>query len=480
VNNTHIKASPVLWVMIGMVVAGGAVWSAYLGSQFEWGVELVASTSLLAVLVMVAGLFPIPVAPRVKAGMTTAPLFAAALVLPPGGVVIAAVVGGLTYQAALRFRSPHVQVPWYQIIFNVGETALSTGVAAFLFDRMADDGLISAAIILAAAAMYLINSSLISLIAATQLRESPLKFWWMGTRESGLAELSLYALGYLGALAYESNALAITAVLLPVFIVYHAFSSITRTNTQLERALDDIRTLQGQLLQNAKLATLGTLTLDLAHQLKNPLFIVTGRLENLMWKIPKGDPIALQLDEALQAAWRTNQLIEAFLNEAQQRWAPMNIVALLNEAVSSAMTKTNKPITIERNYLAADVQTEGMPTLMREALLNLVVNAVEAVPSGGTVAASIERNAQGAVVIAISDNGLGIPAQQMEHLFEPFWTSKEDGTGIGLFSAKHIVELHQGRLNVASTEGVGTRVEIILPITKLQGEHIDIPIPECS
>jgi hypothetical protein len=103
-NDTRIKASPVLWVMIGMVVAGGAVWSAYLVSQLELDVEFVASTSLLAALVMVAGLFPIPVAPRVKAGMTTAPLFAAALVLSPGGVVIAAVVGGLTYQAALRFR----------------------------------------------------------------------------------------------------------------------------------------------------------------------------------------------------------------------------------------------------------------------------------------------------------------------------------------------------------------------------------------
>jgi C4-dicarboxylate-specific signal transduction histidine kinase len=65
------------------------------------------------------------------------------------------------------------------------------------------------------------------------------------------------------------------------------------TNTRLEQTISSVQTLQGQLLQNAKLATLGTLTLDLAHQLKNPLFIVTGRLENLMWKIPKDDPVAL-------------------------------------------------------------------------------------------------------------------------------------------------------------------------------------------
>ena len=172
-KDTHIKPSPVLCMMIGIVAIGGVAWSAYLASQLEWTTELLAGTLLLASLVMLAGLFPIPVAPRVKAGMTTAPLFGAALVLAPGGVVIAAVVGGLAYQIALRFRSPGMKVPWYQLIFNVGETALSTGVAAYIFDRMADESLTSMAILLAAAAMYLINSSLVSLIVATQLRENP-------------------------------------------------------------------------------------------------------------------------------------------------------------------------------------------------------------------------------------------------------------------------------------------------------------------
>jgi signal transduction histidine kinase len=79
--------------------------------------------------------------------------------------------------------------------------------------------------------------------------------------------------------------------------------------------------------------------------------------------------------------------------------------------------------------------------------------------------------------MTISDNGPGIPDDQMEHLFEPFWTSKEDGTGMGLFSPKHIVELHQGQLNVTSSRGQGTRIEIVLPITGLQGERIDIPTP---
>jgi hypothetical protein len=200
--------------------------------------------------------------------MTTAPLFAAALALDPGEAVIAALAGGVAYPAALRFRSPGVRVPWYRTVFNLSETTFSTGMAAFILDRMADESLISASILLASAAMYSINSSLVSLMAATKLRQNPFKFWLIGTRESGPPELSLFAFGYLGALAYEANALAIVAVLLPVFIVYLAFSRLMATNTRLEQTISSVQTLQGQLLQNAKLATLGTLTLDLAHQLK--------------------------------------------------------------------------------------------------------------------------------------------------------------------------------------------------------------------
>ncbi|MQG75936.1 MAG: hypothetical protein FI703_01255 [SAR202 cluster bacterium] len=110
-NDSRIKIHPLLWIIIGAVTTVAVAWSAYLIAQLEWDVELVTATALLASLVMLACLFPIPVAPRVKAGMTTAPLFAAAIVLGPGCAVLAAVVGGAGYQVALRFRSPGVRMP---------------------------------------------------------------------------------------------------------------------------------------------------------------------------------------------------------------------------------------------------------------------------------------------------------------------------------------------------------------------------------
>ncbi len=93
-NDTHEKPSITLWVMVSIVVAGGVAWSAYLISDLTWDVELAVGIALLSSMVLLAGSFPIPVAPKVKAGMTTAPLFAAALVLGPGCAVIAAVVAG--------------------------------------------------------------------------------------------------------------------------------------------------------------------------------------------------------------------------------------------------------------------------------------------------------------------------------------------------------------------------------------------------
>ena len=186
VNDTHIKTSPILWIMIGMVAAGGAAWSTYLITQLEGNVEVATATALLALLVMLGGMFPIPVAPRIRAGMTTAPLFAAAIVLGPGCRRHCSCGRGSSLSDSATIPLSRRACAWYQTVFNLSETTFSTGAAALIFDRMADESLISASILLAAAAMYLINSSLVSLIAVTQLRQNPVKFWLIDTREGGL------------------------------------------------------------------------------------------------------------------------------------------------------------------------------------------------------------------------------------------------------------------------------------------------------
>ena len=450
------------FVITGVSIVGGA-WFAYLVVPVAWDAMVVANTGLFAVLVAAAGLFPLPVGPRIKAGMTTAALFAAVLLLPPGAAAMAAVVGGVVYQVGLRYQTPPLRLPWFKYPFNAGETALSTGGASWVFHALAGDGLLTLAVAVAMGVMYAANTGLIVTVVSVQIREAPWRLWWQGTRENGLAELSLFAFGYLGAVAYQEHPMVLVALLTPVFVIYFAFSRLARANGLLEEALERVQGLQGQLLQNAKLATVGAFTLDLGHQVKNPLFIVIGRLEGMQQRMAAGDPMAPKLEEALEGAWRINELTDAFLSVARQRWVELDLVPMLEEAIGMAMSRTSKTVQVHQRYAERPFTIQGNPILLREALNNLVTNAVEAVAEDGELTVDLVGE-DGRVVVGIRDNGPGIPKAQMGHLFEPFNSSKGNGLGLGLFSAKHIVEMHEGLLRVESPAGGGTRVEVDLPV----------------
>ena len=105
---------------ISLVAVAGAAWLAFLLAGIDWQVSTVAEISLFALLVIVAGSFPIPVAPRVKADVSTAALFAAALLLEPGAAALAGVLGLVTYTILLRFWGDKLRLPWYKYPFNAG------------------------------------------------------------------------------------------------------------------------------------------------------------------------------------------------------------------------------------------------------------------------------------------------------------------------------------------------------------------------
>ena len=100
--------------------------------------------------------------------------------------------------------------------------------------------------------------------------------------------------------------------------------------------------------------------------------------------------------------------------------------------------------------------------LMREALSNIFANSIEALEDGGLITIGTHR-VNGKVLISNSDNGPGIPADKMAHLFEPFHSTKSNGHGLGLFAAKHIMEMHNGTVEIESEEGTGTTVTVTLP-----------------
>ena len=130
---------------------------------------------------------------------------------------------------------------------------------------------------------------------------------------------------------------------------------------------------------------------------------------------------------------------------------------------------TSKRIETRWSYSDDLPKVRGNPVLIREALSNFFSNALEAVEEGGKI--SIDATWEGDfVAVRINDDGIGIPSDELKHLFEPFHTTKPQGQGLGLFAAKHILEMHQGSVEIQSSEGSGATVIVKLPVAVAEKE----------
>ena len=455
---------------IALTGIAGATWLAYLTWGMEWELSTAAEIGLFTLLILVAGSFPLPVAPKVKADVTTAVLFGAALLLEPGAAGLAATVGVAAYTFLIRFWGDKLRLPWYKYPFNAGSTALYVGLASYVFHELAaEDELLTPAVAAAAAVIYLANTALVTGAASLQMGINPLRFWWMGTRENGPAELSLLAFGFLGAVVYEESAWTVVALFLPVAIIYVAFSRLARINAQLEEAMHRLEALQGQIATNAKLASIGAIALDMAHQIKNPLAIVLGRLETIKDRVGEKSPNQRDIDSAMKAGWRITELTKNFTSIGHQKPLELDVRDLVNEAFGMAGLRNPTRIETRWEYQEDLPKVLGNPVLLREAFYNIFSNAMEAVVEGGLITVSASR-ANGSVVVRISDDGEGIPQQVLDHLFEPFQSTKPNGSGLGIFAAKHILEMHRGSMEIETEKGRGTSVTVTLPAHPSQNE----------
>ena len=457
-----------LGVYIGLVTVVGMAWLAYLVAGVDFSPSTVGEMALFIVLLVAAGSFPLPVAPRVRADVTTAVLFSSALLFEPGVAALAAAVGIVTYTALGRFWGEKLRLPWYKYPFNAGQIALVVGLTAVAFEALSSgDGVLTPAV--AAASMYMVNTVLVSVVVRLQVGVNPLTVWWTGTRESGLAEISLLAFGFLGALVYNESAWTVVALFIPVAIIYLAFSRQAKTNRQLEEALKELEALQGRIVSTAKLAPIGALSLDLAHQIKNPLAIMLGRLEGLQEREEEG-PARRHLDSAMGAGLRIKELTNTFASIGQQKWVELDVCESLDEAFGMAGLRNRKRIETRREYEERVLKVNGNPVLIRKAFSNIFSNSMEAVEDGGQIEVSATR-VNGSVVVRISDDGVGIAQEKMARLFEPFRTTKPNGNGLGLFTTRHIMEMHNGTVAVDSTEGRGTMVTVTMTTGGAAGAH---------
>ena len=235
-----------------------------------------------------------------------------------------------------------------------------------------------------------------------------------------------------------------------------------------ERSKELVKT-QKELKQYSRLADIGTLAATVAHELRNPLGVIHLAAYNL--KREKSDLADNRhLANIEKKVWEGNQIIDNLLSYARIKipnYENVNIVNILDECVISAQERFGeKGIIIEKKYLDGLDFIEADANQIREVFFNILNNACQAcAPSGGRVELRARCSGQ-TVEVTIEDTGVGIAPEDIERVFEPFFTRKSKGTGLGLTICNELVHLHQGNIKISSRQGKGTTVTVLLPVRK--------------
>ncbi|HVF22179.1 MAG TPA: ATP-binding protein [Pyrinomonadaceae bacterium] len=231
--------------------------------------------------------------------------------------------------------------------------------------------------------------------------------------------------------------------------------------------LTQVRTLEETSRRQDRLAALGRMAASIAHEIRNPLAAMRGSIQMLRSEVDNDSSQAELMEIILRESDRLNRIITDFLSYARPRsltQARVDVGDLLHQTFAlmrhSPEIGPNQTITEELPdepiFAAAD---EGQ---LKQVFWNLARNALQAMPQGGTLRATLAKNSDNRLRIAFADTGRGMSPDQVEHLFEPF-SSTTGGTGLGLSIVYQIIRDHGGTINVRSREGQGTTITIELP-----------------
>ena len=240
---------------------------------------------------------------------------------------------------------------------------------------------------------------------------------------------------------------------------------------ELATANERLREAEASVRRSERLAALGQLSAGLAHELRNPLSTIRTSAELLVKRLEGAGPVAQELAGYIASEVdRTNLLVTRFLEFArplQLRLARVDVHALLDEAIQNFQRQDpSRSISIHRAYDPSVPAVEGDATLLERVFFNLIQNAADASPAEGVVTVKT-RALDAAIEVAVIDRGSGIRPEHREQIFNPFFTTKPSGVGLGLPIAAKIVDEHGGRLEVQSESGQGAVFVVQLPLSPM-------------
>lgn len=223
-----------------------------------------------------------------------------------------------------------------------------------------------------------------------------------------------------------------------------------------------------------RLAAVGQLAASVAHEVRNPLTSIRSTMQYLAGGFEEGDPRRELAAELIDEVDRIDSTISGLLSltrSGELQPAAVELVSLLRQTVRLVETQARKQaVVIEERYDAPELVVMADGGQVKQVFLNLILNALQAMPDGGRVTVRLSAmtsptsgEAPSWAVVEIADDGPGIPPDKLKSVFDPFFTTKSEGTGLGLAICHGIVERHGGEIELLSTEGEGTTAVIQLP-----------------
>jgi two-component system, NtrC family, sensor kinase len=247
-------------------------------------------------------------------------------------------------------------------------------------------------------------------------------------------------------------------------------SEVDRLVIAFNRMVEELEARQEQIIHSRKIASLGTLVSGVAHELNNPINNIILTIDSLVGgrKIPEQRRTSLLqdiLDQAVRASGIVKNLLEFSRSEAATV-QDIELPQLLQDTLKIAGNQIalNK-ISVRQHIATGLAKVRGSRQELQQVLLNLIINAVQAMPSGGDLTIRVDQDKDSWVHITVQDTGVGIAEEHLPHIFDPFFTTKEvgQGTGLGLSVSYGIIKKHGGRITVDSLKGKGCKFTVIIP-----------------
>ena len=257
----------------------------------------------------------------------------------------------------------------------------------------------------------------------------------------------------------------------------YQYVAVRHDITQRKLAEEQVLKQAAELQRAAQLSFVGELAAGLAHEIKNPLAGIQGAVDILIRRRDKNDPEREALEGMRHEVQRIDNTVRTLLDKARPRLVSVKETSLtevvwqaVNVARAQASGATGDKVTLEFDPPDDPITVRIDPAQIEDAVLNLIINAIEASGEEGTVRIGVYRREQrpsgeAEAVVEISDNGCGVSDENLTRIFNPFFTTRTGGTGLGLPAVRRIARAHGGGVEVNSTVGIGSTFTLHLPVS---------------